>query len=146
MSFIGRREVDMNVAVHSITHFRNRSAAQSAFGRSFYGSLLALGAGVALLCGNGAALGGPCAIQIVQFERQIADNTPHPLSGPILPQSRDAQLHHQPTLETVVQAEHIANIDGIVVIDRARKADDAGDIEGCNQALVEARRLFDLRN
>jgi hypothetical protein len=139
------REVTMNVAVRRITSVRDGSGAQRTFGgRSFYGSFLALSASVALLCGNGAALAGRCTRQIVQVERQIADNTPDWMFGPILPQSLDAQLHHQPTLETVVQARHAHNIDGNTVIDLARKADKDGNIKECIRALVEARRLFDL--
>lgn len=68
------------------------------------------------------------------------------MTGPILPQSRDAQLHHQPTLDTVVQAQHVANKPGTDVIDKAWRADATGDVEACSQALVEARRLFDLTN
>lgn len=137
----------MNVAVRRITSFRNESGARSTFGgRSFYGSLLALSLGAVLLCGSGAALAGPCTMEIVQFERQITDNTPDWMFGPILPQSRDAQLHHQPTLETVVQARHAHNIDGNTVIALARKADKDGDIKECVRALVEARQLFELSN
>jgi hypothetical protein len=118
----------MNIAVRKITRF----------------SILALSASVASLYGNASALAGPCAAQILQFERQIADNAPYPMFGPILPQSLDAQLHHQPTLETVVQAQHAHNISGNAVIDLARKADHDGDVRECIRALVEARRLFDL--
>jgi hypothetical protein len=85
-------------------------------------------------------------MQIVQFERQIADNMTDPMSVPLLPQSLDAQLHHQPTLETVVQAQNVRNPDGNAVIELARKADNDGDIRECVRALVEARRLFDLGN
>jgi hypothetical protein len=142
---IFRQEVAMNVAVRRSASWRNGSGARSTFaGRSFYGSLIALSASALLLCGNGAALAGPCTTQIIQVERQIADNTPDWMFGPILAQSLDAQLHHQPTLETVVQARHAHNIHGNAVIDLARKADNGGDIKRCIRALVEARRLFDL--
>src|SRR5277367_4865490 len=110
----------MNVTVRRITSFRNRPVAKDIFsGRLVCGSVLAWGASVALLCGDGAALSGPCTMQIVQFERQIADVMSVPTSGgPILPQSRDAQLHHQPTLDSVVQAQHVTNMGGNTVIDR----------------------------
>ncbi|MGA9947562.1 MAG: hypothetical protein WBQ24_04880 [Xanthobacteraceae bacterium] len=138
------REVTMNVAVRGIASVRNGSGARTTFGgRSFYGSLLALSVSALLLCGNGAALAGPCTTRIIQVERQIAD-TPDWMFGPILPQSLDAQLHRQPTLETVMQALHARNIDGNAVIDLARKADKDGNIKECVRALVEARRLFEL--
>jgi hypothetical protein len=85
-------------------------------------------------------------MQIVQFERQIEADIPIAASGQILPQSLDAQLHHQPTLDSVVQAQHVNNTGGNIVIDKAWQADAAGDADSCNQALVEARRLYDLSN
>jgi hypothetical protein len=45
----------------------------------------------------------------------------------------------------VGQAAHVANKDGDAAIERAKKADAAGDAAGCNQALVEARRLYDIQ-
>ena len=135
----------MNVAVRRIASVRNASGAQSTCGgRSFYSGFLALSVGAVLLCGSDAALAGPCTMEIVQFERQIADNTPDWIFGPNLPQSLDAQLHRQPTVETVVQARHARNIDGNAVIDLARKADKDGNIKECVRALIEARRLFDF--
>jgi hypothetical protein len=105
----------MDVAVRRIASFRNGSGARSTCGgRSFCSDLLVLSVGAVFLC------------------------------GPNLPQSLDAQLHHQPTLETVVQARHARNIDGNTVIDLARKADKDGNIKECIRALVEARRLFDF--
>jgi hypothetical protein len=113
--------------------------------RPLYGRLLALSASAALLCVSSAALAGPCRMQIVQFERQVTIDLPAPLvlgSLNILPQSLDAQLHHQPTLDTIVQAQHYTLKDGNAELDRAWKADNDGDVAGCSQALVEARRLY----
>jgi hypothetical protein len=129
---------------------RNRSVSRRAFGGpALYGRLLAVSASVALLCASSAAQAGPCRMMIVQLERQIAIDLPPPLvfgSLNILPQSLDAQLHHQPTLDTVVQAQHYTYKDGNAQIDRAWKADSDGDVSGCSEAIVEARRFYDLRN
>jgi hypothetical protein len=46
----------------------------------------------------------------------------------------------------VVQAEHVANKDGDAAIERARKADSAGGAASCNQALIEARRLYLIKD
>ena len=127
---------------------RNRSVAQRA-DWSLYGRLLAVSASAALLCTSSAALAGPCRLQIVQLERQISiDLPPAEVFGSlnILPQSLDAQLHHQPTLDTVVQAQHYAYKNGNDQLDKAWKADNDGDVDGCVRALVEARRHFDLKN
>jgi hypothetical protein len=55
-----------------------------------------------------------------------------------------AQLHHQPTPGSVGQAAHVANTEGDAAIERAKKADAEGDATGCNQALVEARRVYSI--
>jgi hypothetical protein len=141
--FPAAREVKMNVG--------NRSAARRAFGgRLLYGRLLAVSASATLLCGSSAALAGPCRLQIVQLERQISIDLPPPVAAygsvNILPQSLDAQLHHQPTLDTVVQALHYTYKDGNDELDRAWKADSEGDVERCSQSLVEARRLYGLKD
>lgn len=110
-----------------------------------------------LFCGVGAAHSGPCTADIGQLETQIAgdspspnsrpspNSAPSPNSGPTTTQSVGAQLHHPPTPGSVGQAAHVANKDGDAAIERAKKADAAGDAAGCNQALVEARRLYDIQ-
>ena len=98
-----------------------------------------------LVCGIGAAQSGPCTADIGKLEHQIAGGDgPAPNSGPTSTQSVGAQLHHQPTPGSVGQAAHAANKDGDAAIERARKADAAGNAADCNQALVEARRLYDI--
>ena len=136
----------MSVAIHKIKSLCDGSMTRGTRGsRRFYRSLLALSASAALLCSNGAALAGPCRMKIVQFELRIATDLPVPAGlFRVLPQSRDAQLHRQPTLDTVVQAQHFTYRDGNDALDRAWKADNDGDAEGCTQALVEARRLYEL--
>jgi hypothetical protein len=98
-----------------------------------------------LICGIGAAYSGPCTADIGQLEHQIAGDIPGPNSGPTTTQSVGAQLHHQPTPGSVGAAAHVANKDGDAAIERAKKADAAGDAPGCNQALAEARRLYDIQ-
>jgi hypothetical protein len=95
-----------------------------------------------LFGGVGAAHSGPCTTQIVALEQQINTASPGPESGPSAPQTLGAQLHHQPTPGSVDRGEHIANKDGDVALDRARKADERGDAKICNDALDEARRLY----
>jgi hypothetical protein len=106
--------------------------------------LLAIAAAVILFGGAGTARSGPCTMQIEQLEQQIGTDVPGPDSGPTAPQSLGAQLHHQPTPGSVGHAEHVANQDGDLAIDRAKKADADGDAASCDQALVEARRLYNV--
>jgi hypothetical protein len=45
----------------------------------------------------------------------------------------------------VEQAEHVANTDGDVAINRAVKADAAGDRTRCGQELSAARRFYNIK-
>jgi hypothetical protein len=46
----------------------------------------------------------------------------------------------------VAQAEHTANEDGTAALDRAKRADAAGDAAACNQAVAEARRIYAIKD
>jgi len=91
-----------------------------------------------------AAYAGPCTTQISSLERQIKLSASNPEVGPTGQQTIGAQLHHQPTPGTVERAETKANADADAALDRARKADAAGDASGCQSALIQARRLYGL--
>jgi hypothetical protein len=111
-------------------------------------SLLIVATSAVVLCGGGNAWSGPCTAEISQLEQQISQSeAAPPPSGagtPSAPQTLGAQLHHQPTPGTVAGAEHTANADGDAALARARKADAAGDAQGCDAALREARRLYGI--
>jgi hypothetical protein len=89
-----------------------------------------------------AAHAGPCTAQISSLEQQIRLSASNPAVGPSGTQTVGAQLHHQPTPSTVQHAENEANADADAALDRARKADAAGNASGCQSALTEARRLY----
>jgi hypothetical protein len=121
-----RREIDMKI------NLRLRNAA-------------ALAAPVGLtLVFIPAAHAGPCTAQISKLELQIKLSASNPQVGPSGTQTVGAQLHHQPTPTTVEHAEVKANADADAALDRARKADAAGNASGCHSALIEARRLYGL--
>jgi hypothetical protein len=106
-------------------------------------------AGLGALCGlilvlTPAAYAGPCTAQIANLKQQIKLSASNPMVGPSAPQTVGAQLHRQPTPNTVEHADTKANADADAALDRARKADAAGDASGCHSALVEARRLYGL--
>ena len=92
-----------------------------------------------LLCGGGTAHSGPCTSQIEQLERQIGHASSSAKSGPTAPQSIAAQLHYQPTPETVRNAERKANADAAAALQRARQADTDGNAAACTKALDEAK-------
>jgi hypothetical protein len=107
--------------------------------------LLAVAAAAILFGSAGAAQSGPCTAQIAQIEHQIGSDEAGPTFGLKSPQSVDAQLHHQPTVSSVEQAEHAANTDGDVAIDRAVTADAAGDGSRCSLELSAARRFYNIK-
>lgn len=103
--------------------------------------------GFGVLCGLTLVLvpavhAGPCTAQINSLQQQIKLAGSNPAVGPSGTQTVGAQLHHQPTPATVQNAESVANTDADAALDRARKADAAGDASGCQKALVEANRLY----
>lgn len=114
-------------------------------GRRQSGLLFSI-ASVALLYGTGVAYSGPCTAQIADFEQQISSLPAGPQTGPTAPQSVGAQLGHQPTPSSVQQGEHAARADADAALERARKEDAAGNADGCNGALVEARRFYGITN
>jgi hypothetical protein len=111
-------------------------------GQSGSGRLLIFASCVALIAGAGAAHSGPCTAQIAQLEQQVRDSAPGPETGPTAPQSVGAQLHHQPTPQTVQHAERVANADADAALARAQKADANNDATGCKKALEEAKQLY----
>ena len=68
--------------------------------------------------------------------------TPGWRSGPSAPQSVGAQLHHQPTPGSVEGAEHKAREMADAALDRARKADAAGDAERLREGACRCQRAL----
>jgi hypothetical protein len=102
---------------------------------------------VGLIGGAATSEAGPCTTQISQVEQQIHKAqaaSPGEASEPTAPQSVGAQLHHQPTPQTVESAESKARASAEAALDRARKADAEGDASACAKALKEARELYTI--
>jgi len=112
-------------------------------------SRIATLAAVALIGGSAACNAGPCTTQISQVEKQIrsaqAASPPGGAGDPSAPQSVGAQLHHQPTPGSVERAENQAVADGDAALERARKADAAGNATACAKALTETKELYGLQ-
>ncbi len=86
-----------------------------------------------------------CSAELRRTSRAV-DNAldQHASSGLFAPESTAAKLHHQPTPSTVARAER--NFDGwpngseaVKAVQRARQANKMGDVQGCLNALREAR-------
>ena len=124
--------------------FSTPNSSRRPAGRSASIGLLVATTAATLLCGSGAALSGPCTSQIEQFERQIGRASSSAKNGPTAPQSIEAQLHHQPTPETVRNAERKANADAAAALQRARQADTDDNPAACAKALDEAKRRWSI--
>ena len=105
-------------------------------------------AGAALVASAAGAQAGPCTKQITEVEQQILQLQATPASSgagqPSGPQTVGAQLHRQPTPQSVETALNDANADGIAALNRAKKADAAGNAGECANALTETRQLYGL--
>jgi hypothetical protein len=105
--------------------------------RTYVGLLVAATSAIVFL--SGSAHSGPCAVQIARLEGQIRDATPGPQSGPTAPQSVAGQLHHQPTPDSVQNAERTAHLAAATALDRVRQADADGSAVACAKAPDEAK-------
>ncbi len=87
-----------------------------------------------------AAHAGPCASDIAQVESAMDALASSHGNGH---QSRAADLHHQPTPDSVARGKEQATADerhDRAALQRARIADASGDKAGCAKAIAEARR------
>jgi hypothetical protein len=110
-------------------------------------SSIVLSVGMAFVGSALAAQAGPCTTQISQLEAQIQNAQalpPGSVGSPSAPQSVAAQLHRQPTAQSVESALSRANADGEAAVERAKKADAAGNAGECATAIVEAREFYGL--
>jgi hypothetical protein len=106
--------------------------------------LIAVAPAVIALVTASTAYAGPCSAELAHIEQQIAADNASVSIGPSAPQSVGAQLGHQPTPETVQNAEHQAGVLGQAAFDRARNADGAGNAPACRQALGEVKELYGI--
>jgi hypothetical protein len=89
------------------------------------------------------ALAGPCGDELTQFEQKMKRESRKPSAGPTARQTEAAQLHRQPTPESVKEGEQRAQAAFDAVLVRARAADANGDQAACQKALGEAKDMFD---
>src|SRR5438552_2358932 len=123
--------------------YRGRGVPQSLMPAN--GSLVGLLASALVLAGTSAAQSGPCAEQLAQLERQVANIAPGPQSGPTSQQSVGAQLHRQPTPGSVEHAERVANKDADEALARAKAADAQDNAADCNAAVRRAQELYGIQ-
>jgi hypothetical protein len=82
----------------------------------------------------------PCSSAIAQFEQATRHSARN--AGVSAPQSIGAQLHHQPTRESVARAEGMAQADLEKALARAKALNAEGREGECMQALSQAKLMF----
>jgi hypothetical protein len=92
-----------------------------------------------------SAQAGPCSGAIAQFEQAVRSSARTVHAEPTAPQSIGAQLHHQPTPESVGHAEGMAQAALEQALSRAKTLDAEGNEAECMQALSHAKLMFDSR-
>ncbi len=93
---------------------------------------------------SAAAQAGPCGDDVAKLEQSFRGDN-QTLFVPTARQEVAAQLHRQPTVNSVMQAEQAAaaaNAAFELSLARARTLDAAGDQSACHQALNEARNMI----
>lgn len=100
-------------------------------------------ASVALLAGPDVAFGGPCTAAIAALEQEIGARPAGPGASPTFSQTLGAQLHYQPTPRDVAHAQEVAREQLAAALEKARKADAAGEREACFAAVDRARHLYE---
>lgn len=92
---------------------------------------------------NCAARAEPCATEIAQLKAAMDALAPKNEKSGTAHQSRDANLHRQPTPGSVAHGREQASADeqhDRALLDRARTLDEQGDESGCREALKAVRR------
>jgi hypothetical protein len=90
------------------------------------------------------AYAGPCTAQIAQFEAAILQSSGNPMAGLTARQSVAAQLEHQPTPESLRQANERLKSQFDATMARAKRLDAQGNRSGCTRALNAAKRMYIL--
>jgi hypothetical protein len=104
----------------------------------------------ALLVSMSTSYAGPCSAEIARLRAEIAaKQQANATAGPAAPESSAATMHRQPTPESIGAAEsHLGEVSPEKLqavwgaVERATKADHAGDRSACSAALADARRAF----
>jgi hypothetical protein len=85
-----------------------------------------------------------CSNQIAQLEALVNQSMGNPVAKPTVPQSIDAQLHHQPTQDSVRRAEENAQLRFALILARAKILNADGKTSECFWSVTEAKRLLGI--
>jgi hypothetical protein len=97
---------------------------------------------VAIWPNSAMAEAGPCTADISQLEATVHQSTGDPFTGLTARQSVNAQLHRQPTPESIHGADQGLQARFYAAIARAKRYDAQGNRSGCTRALNAARKSY----
>jgi hypothetical protein len=87
---------------------------------------------------------GPCGDAIAQFEQDVHSLATNPSAGPTTSQSIGAQLHRQPTGDSVRRAQDVARTTLNETLARAKALDAEGKQAECMNVLSLAKHMFNF--
>ena len=102
-------------------------------------SATALVVPIALALAITSAQASPCSDEIASLETAISASASSPALAPTAPQSVGAQLHHQPTPQSVQRAEAAPNTDLDDIVKRAKGLDAEGKTKECMELVASGR-------
>jgi hypothetical protein len=88
------------------------------------------------------ALASACREEIARLEQRLRDAKTNPADQPTGNQSIGAQLGHQPTPESVAEAELRADEAVQAILNRAKAFDAESKANECEKAVTEAKLHF----
>jgi hypothetical protein len=91
-----------------------------------------------------SANAGPCSNDIARLEAAVHQSANIPGAGPAAPQSIGAQLDRQPTPGSIRRAGQRAQAAFEATLARSKRLDSRGDRAGCEKALLDAKRKYEL--
>jgi hypothetical protein len=106
-------------------------------------SLSVIMIGLAIVGVDMASAGAdPCRDEIAKLEAWVDRSMGSPVAKPTTTQSVEAQLHHQPTRQSVQQAEEAAHSMFVAMLAHAKMLNADGKTAECIQSVAEAKRLL----
>jgi hypothetical protein len=83
-----------------------------------------------------------CSEEIARVEALVNRPMGNPIAKPTISQSVGAQLHHQPTRESVRRAEENVQSTFAAILAHAKMLEADGKTAECIQSVAEAKRLL----
>ena len=102
-------------------------------------SIMTFVVSIAFGLGVTSAAASPCSDEIAKLEQAIQQDGNSPAAGPTAQQSIGAQLGHQPTPDSVRQAELASKKRLVAILNRAKAFAAKGKSKKCMELVATAR-------